>query len=89
MAAPAAEGAEGESPRDHVASWKNPNRRDFSLQPSRSVPSADALSIPAFPVSVLHFHSISGDGVAGSGTDCPGTEGVWRVFISTWDSGLG
>ena len=26
MMAPAAEGAEGASPRDHLASWKNPNR---------------------------------------------------------------
>lgn len=75
-AAPAAEGGEGASPPDYVASWKNPGGRGFSLslQPRFPVPSAtEALSIPASPVRVLHFLSVAGDGVVRSGTDCCGT----------------
>lgn len=72
-AAPGAHGGEGASLADRAAGRKKGVSLSFSLF-SRFLPSSpNALSIPAFPLRVLHF-------IQCLGTDCPGALGCLGVL---------
>ena len=90
-AAPAAEGGEGASPWDHVASWKNPDGRGFSLSSDLSLralclcPLHSRFPCACPPLSfncwgwcgLDRYHLPQGWGMFGG------------IFISPWDPSLG